>query len=202
MFDVIVLAGGGARRLGGIDKPALDVGGVSLLDRVLDAAVSSGAVSVVVVGPERPTTFPVVWTREEPPGGGPVPSLAAGLAHSASPWVVVLAADLPFLDVAAIKALLEDIGSSDGVVYVDASGKRQPLVAAYRRQPLAAALDEVAELDGARLWDVVGRLALRRIDDTRGVTADCDTWDRVESARRLLASSQGNGENEQHGRHT
>ncbi|WP_240497415.1 NTP transferase domain-containing protein, partial [Streptomyces hirsutus] len=40
-YDALVLAGGGARRLGGADKPGVRVGGRSLLDRVL--AACSGA---------------------------------------------------------------------------------------------------------------------------------------------------------------
>src|SRR4051812_33904528 len=34
-YDAIVLAGGGGRRLGGVDKATLEVGGRTLLDRVL-----------------------------------------------------------------------------------------------------------------------------------------------------------------------
>src|SRR5262247_3408692 len=50
-YDVIVLAGGGGRRLGGLDKAALQVGNRSLLDRVLDAC--GRADRIVVVGPRR-----------------------------------------------------------------------------------------------------------------------------------------------------
>ncbi|MYS16776.1 NTP transferase domain-containing protein, partial [Streptomyces sp. SID4982] len=32
-YDAVVLAGGGARRLGGADKPGVQVGGRALLDR-------------------------------------------------------------------------------------------------------------------------------------------------------------------------
>ncbi|MEE4545309.1 NTP transferase domain-containing protein [Streptomyces sp. V4-01] len=77
-YDAVVLAGGAARRLGGADKPALPVGGRMLLDRVL--AACPGARATVVVGPRRPTSRPVRWTREDPAGGGPLPALAAGLA--------------------------------------------------------------------------------------------------------------------------
>jgi molybdopterin-guanine dinucleotide biosynthesis protein A len=77
-YDALVLAGGAARRLGGTDKPALAVGGRMLLDRVL--AACAAARTTVVVGPRRPTARPVLWTREEPAGGGPLPALAAGLA--------------------------------------------------------------------------------------------------------------------------
>lgn len=75
-YDVIVLAGGAAKRLGGADKPAVRVGGRALLDRVL--AACSGAGATVVVGGRRPTSRPVTWTREVPQGGGPLAALGAG----------------------------------------------------------------------------------------------------------------------------
>ncbi|NEC15321.1 NTP transferase domain-containing protein, partial [Streptomyces sp. SID8014] len=40
-FDAVVLAGGGARRLGGVDKPGLRVGGRALVDRVLAACAAA-----------------------------------------------------------------------------------------------------------------------------------------------------------------
>ena len=61
----MVLAGGRAERLGGEDKAALEVGGATLLERAL-ARGCSGARRVVVVGDERPTARPVLWTREHP----------------------------------------------------------------------------------------------------------------------------------------
>ncbi|MDP9398746.1 MAG: NTP transferase domain-containing protein, partial [Actinomycetota bacterium] len=52
-YDAVVLAGGRARRLGGVDKPGLEVAGRSLLDRVL--AACAGAGRTVIAGPQRPT---------------------------------------------------------------------------------------------------------------------------------------------------
>ena len=49
----LVPAGGSARRLGGVDEPALRLGGRSLLDSVL--AAEAAADRVIVVGPVRPT---------------------------------------------------------------------------------------------------------------------------------------------------
>ncbi|NUR58299.1 MAG: NTP transferase domain-containing protein [Catenulispora sp.] len=188
-FDAIVLAGGGARRLGGVDKPALDVGGMSLLDRVL--AACAGAKSVAVVGPVREVRFPVVFTREDPPGGGPVPALAAGMGIGTAPVVAVFAADLPFLDSAAVESLrrvLDTDPTTDAVVFTDAHGRDQPLAALYRRGALAAALAALPELPGARLFTLLRTLRVARVGDPRGVTADCDTWDAVHAARALLAT--------------
>ncbi|MFI8367393.1 DUF6457 domain-containing protein [Streptomyces sp. NPDC085466] len=75
-YDAVVLAGGAARRLGGVDKPGVRVGGRALLDRVL--AACAGAGRTVVVGDPRSTVRPVRWTREQPSGTGPVAALDAG----------------------------------------------------------------------------------------------------------------------------
>lgn len=104
-YDVIVPAGGAARRLGGADKPGLTVGETTLLDRVL--AACAGARTTVVVGPARPTARSGVrWTREQPPGGGPVAAVAAGLGLVDAGTVLLLAADLPFLDRRTVERLV------------------------------------------------------------------------------------------------
>ncbi|MGW7264316.1 NTP transferase domain-containing protein [Streptomyces sp. NPDC054842] len=110
-YDAVVLAGGGARRLGGADKPGVRVGGRALLDRVL--AACAGARTTVVVAAPRPTARPVVWTREDPPGAGPVAALGAGLRHTAAEYVVVLSADLPFLTAETVRRLLSALLTGD-----------------------------------------------------------------------------------------
>ncbi|MDQ0788095.1 NTP transferase domain-containing protein [Streptomyces sp. B3I8] len=143
-FDAVVLAGGAARRLGGADKPGVRVGGRALLDRVLSACADA-AVTVVVADP-RPTARPVRWACEEPPGGGPVAALDAGLRHTTAPVVVVLSADLPFLGMATVRRLTAALAASgaEGALLSDAEGRDQPLVAAYRADALRRALDRLA----------------------------------------------------------
>ncbi|MGW0930447.1 DUF6457 domain-containing protein [Streptomyces sp. NPDC002644] len=109
-YDAVVLAGGAARRLGGADKPGVRVGGRALLDRVLAACEDAGR-TVVVAGP-RPTVRPVRWAREEPPGGGPLAALAAGLEQTAAEVVVVLSADLPFLGRDTVRHLVATLATA------------------------------------------------------------------------------------------
>ncbi|MET8525381.1 NTP transferase domain-containing protein [Micromonospora sp. NPDC005172] len=108
-YAAVVLAGGAARRMGGVDKPALPVGGRSMRDRVL-AAVGDAAPRVLV-GPGGGVTDGVRVTREDPPGGGPVAATAAGLAllDPDTTLVALLAADLPLLTRAAIGDLLDHL---------------------------------------------------------------------------------------------
>ncbi|MFF3419381.1 DUF6457 domain-containing protein [Streptomyces sp. NPDC002698] len=106
-YDAVVLAGGAARRLGGEDKPGVRVGGRTLLDRVL--AACADATRTVVVARPRPTARPVEWAREDPPGGGPLAALDAGLRHTGEPYVLVLSADLPFLEEKTVRRLLDTL---------------------------------------------------------------------------------------------
>ncbi|GAA2731213.1 NTP transferase domain-containing protein [Streptomyces nogalater] len=188
-YDAVVLAGGAARRLGGADKPGVRVGGRALLDRVL-AACADARTTVVVAAP-RPTARPVRWTREEPPGGGPLAALAAGLRHTTAGHTVVLSADLPFVRPGTLRRLLtavRDTGA-DGTLLTDAGGRDQPLVAAYRtaalRRELAALTAAHGDLTGLPLRRLTGALRLTRVPDPLA-SFDCDTWDDIADARARI----------------
>jgi molybdopterin-guanine dinucleotide biosynthesis protein A len=189
VYDAVVLAGGAARRLGGVDKPGVRVGGRALLDRVL-AACSEAATTVVVADP-RPTARPVDWAREEPAGAGPVAALDAGLRRSTAAYVVVLSADLPFLEAGTVRRLLGGLGASgaEGAVLTDPEGRDQPLVAVYRsaalRRELARLAVEHAGLTGLPLRRLVAGLRLTRISDPVA-SFDCDTWDDIATARSRI----------------
>ncbi|MCX5247492.1 molybdenum cofactor guanylyltransferase [Streptomyces sp. NBC_00201] len=188
-YDALVLAGGAARRLGGADKPGVRVGGRALLDRVL--AACADARRTVVVADARPTARPVLWAREDPPGGGPLAALGAGLHHTTAEQLVVLSADLPFLGAATVRRLLTALGASrsDGVLLTDADGRDQPLVAAYRahalRRGLAALATEHGELTGLPLRRLTAALDLTRVPDPVA-SFDCDTWDDIAAARARI----------------
>ncbi|MFI6264371.1 molybdenum cofactor guanylyltransferase [Micromonospora sp. NPDC051006] len=164
-YAAVVLAGGAARRMGGVDKPALAVGGRPMRDRVL-AAVAD-AEPRILVGWADPVPPEVRVTREEPPGGGPVAAAAAGLAllDAGTTTVALLAADLPLLTRDAVgvlrRALDEPVGddarfaddarSVDGACFVDDDGRRQSLCGVWRVSPLRAAVDRLAAKRGGTL---------------------------------------------------
>jgi molybdopterin-guanine dinucleotide biosynthesis protein A len=181
VYDAIVLAGGTARRLGGVAKPQLAVGGITLLDRAVAAV--SGARRVVVVGPQQPVASPVAWCREIPPGGGPVAAIAAGLLRVSAPTVVVLAADLPWI-APAVPALLAAVPAAGAAVLVDPAGRVNHLAAAWRRPALAAALGALGEPAGAAVRSLVAIADHVLVPDPDGWGRDCDTWDDLADARR------------------
>ena len=126
--------------MGGVDKAALRVGGITLLDRVLGSARPL-CERLVVVGPARPTEVPgVTFVAEDAPGGGPVPAVLAGVgASTGSDVVLVLATDLPLLTTGDLRRLLDALTASGGEVVAAADSEGpNPLLAAYRVPALMA----------------------------------------------------------------
>ncbi len=189
MWTAILLAGGRASRLGGRYKPGIAVAGRTLLDRSL-AAVAAAA-HVVVVGPEAPTDRPVYWTLEQPPGGGPVAALAAGLAAlPESDEVVVLAADLTGVTggtVDRLRGTLAACPTADGAVLCDTGGRRQWLIGGWRHAPLRAALP--ADPGGRSLHATLSGLSIAEVAELPGESADVDT--QADLARFLAGGGEG-----------
>jgi molybdopterin-guanine dinucleotide biosynthesis protein A len=183
-YAAIVLAGGRGARLGGVHKPALVVGGRTLLDRVLDAVPAADP--VIVVGPPQPVPPGALLTREEPAGGGPVAALAAGLAElDRAELVAVLAADLPFLTSAAVDALRAAC-TDDGAILVDADGRDQYLAGVWRVAALERALAGFGDPQGGAMRRLVGGLTVARVALAGSAPApwfDCDDPQDLERAK-------------------
>jgi len=198
--DMIVLAGGRASRLDGAVKPAVEVAGRTLLSRVLDAR--SLVRRVVVVGPDAAQAAAgrqdVLWALEDPPFGGPVAGIAAGLrALDTDPadWVLVLACDLPWAADAAhalIASLPELPPDVHGIFLEDTDGHAQWLAGAYRPRPLVDAVNRLGtDAHGASMRQLLRGLTLRGIRDEDGAAQDVDTWqDVLESTARLVRAAE------------
>lgn len=180
MFDAIVLAGRSSSRLDGADKAVVEIRGQRLLDLVL--AATEGAQQVVVVGPERSVAREVTWTEEDPPGGGPVAALAAGLSRVSAEWVLVLATDLPAIAAAAPQLLT---AAADGdVAVLECDGRRNHLAAVWRTAALRDAVDRLDSVVDAAMRALFEGVDVIEVADTEGWGVDIDTWDDVEEARR------------------
>jgi molybdenum cofactor guanylyltransferase len=210
---VVVLAGGAARRWGGRDKTAALLGGRSVLEHVVQGlragvrdverrgSQSAGSdagelsVQVLVVGPAdqkgRAGLAGVRWVREDPPGGGPVAGIAAALGALTPDVevVVVGAGDAPFGGSAVPRLLAALEGPVDAAVGVDPSGRRQPLLAAYRLPPLRAAVEALDAAAGVPLRVLVDALRLADVPVTGREALDLDTPETLEVAARAQEQS-------------
>jgi molybdopterin-guanine dinucleotide biosynthesis protein A len=177
-IDAVILAGGRATRLGGVSKPDLMVGGRRLLNSAIAAARAAGCERIVVVGPPELEAHGCLHAQEDPPFGGPVAALAAGLdaldgpggraapegraspggrgapeGRVSRPDILALACDMPDADAAVARLVVTRRAhpDADGVALVDASGRTQWLAAVYSRAVLDRALEAMAAPDGDRI---------------------------------------------------
>ena len=174
-FCAIILAGGRASRLGGVDKGGVEIDGRTMLARALEAVID--AAEVVVVGEQVPTDRPATFVVEDPRHGGPAAALLTGrdALLRRTPTVAVLAVDMPRLDPRTLTRLRTAVAGGDGAVLVDPDGRRQ----------LALVLD-LDRLDAVRpdregqhnlpLHVLLGDLDLVEVAAVGQEHRDVDTW--------------------------
>jgi len=162
---------------------------------------------VLVGGPVESLERMVVRTREDPPRGGPLAGLGAGIAEVSTALVGVIAADMPFAlpVVAGALVRLDGLGDVrtdhpiagpdtsagaaaptegvDAVVPVDPAGWPQTLCAAYSTQALRGALAGLQPLAGRPVRALLPRLRVMEWPVPAAALADVDTEDELAVAR-------------------
>lgn len=118
---------------------------------------------------------------------------AAGVRETEADVLLVLSADLPFLDEDTVRRLLGALAEApdaEAALLTDAEGRDQPLVAAYRAAPLRRELARIAEergtLTGGSLRQLTGALRLTRVTAAPLASFDCDTWEDIATARARI----------------
>ncbi len=153
-----ILAGGRARRFGGVDKASLAVGRARIIDRQL-AALSTVADDVRIVAND-PLRYRDLGIRVIPDAiaeAGPLGGIYSALLDAAHDRVLVIACDLPFVTAALLERLVAESRTSDEVDAVVPRSARglEPLCALYLTRCADAARTriEAGELQVAGLLE-------------------------------------------------
>ncbi|MFN8098983.1 MAG: NTP transferase domain-containing protein [Dermatophilaceae bacterium] len=181
----IVLAGGRGSRLRGVRKVTMDVAGRHSLARVLDACRQWPA---VVVGPaDLPVPDGVRLVTDDPPFGGPVSALRAGLdgLPAGTDLVAVLAGDQPFVTTASLATLAGAVGDGEGAAYVT-EGVVAFLCAVWRVPALRARVAAA----GPAMRSVYAGAAIALVPDAGEWTLDVDTPADLARARARARADQ------------
>jgi molybdopterin-guanine dinucleotide biosynthesis protein A len=120
----LILAGGRATRLGGVDKAALVIDGEPILAR--QRAVLAPRVAEVVVA-TRAAVDGLRTVVDVIEGAGPLAGIAGGFAAIATPWMLIVAGDMPYLHGALIDLLLATGGDEVDAVAIRIGGRPEPL---------------------------------------------------------------------------
>jgi len=166
----IVLTGGRSTRMGGRHKPALLVGGSSIVDRAVAAAPGR----VVIAGSGEGLTLPGVdVVREDPPFAGPVAGVAAALSCVApgARTVLLLGGDMPFLDA----DFLAQLTAETPAIARDDAGRDQYLCAAWPEETLRRRLAEIGDPANVPVRRLYEGVAFQAFDAPAGSVRDVDS---------------------------
>jgi len=121
----LILAGGQATRMGGIDKGLVELRGRTLVERVIGRLQPQVAAVIISANRNidryRAFGFPVVLDAEDglEPFPGPLAGMLAGLRAATTPWLAVIPCDAPFLSGELVSRLADALaGSRAAVAYV------------------------------------------------------------------------------------
>ena len=136
----LILAGGESSRMGR-DKALVNYDGVPMLQRVYQVAANcTEQVYILTPWAERyqnilPSNYN--YLIETNPGKGPVNGLSEGLEQISAEWILLLACDLPLLDVEIIQSwinILPQIPPSTLALVPQRSQIWEPMCAFYRQE--------------------------------------------------------------------
>jgi molybdenum cofactor guanylyltransferase len=162
VISAAILAGGQSRRMG-CDKATLQLGGQSLIERVLAAVRPLDCPCFIVA--RRADDYAQLGLPVIPdlfPSAGPLGGLGTALRHTSAPALLLLACDLPFLTPEFLRFLAGQLGAHQAAIPRSPEGL-QPLCAVYARSCLPALETALAQGE-RRMHAFCQTLELRALD--------------------------------------
>lgn len=201
----VILAGGESRRMGE-DKAFLQVGGQLLVERVLEAVSAVADETIIVANtPEKYADFPARLASDVYPGTGALGGIYTGLLVAEHPRSLVVACDMPFLNVGLLRymagqpwqydAVIPYLGEDEPSAETQTTAKARdlhPLHAVYSKRclgPIKKAIDRGDLRTIAFLPEVdvrfVSRQEIHRFDPEHRSFFNANTPEELSYAREL-----------------
>jgi molybdopterin-guanine dinucleotide biosynthesis protein A len=191
----VLLAGGKSRRMGE-DKRHLVVGEQTLLERGLRVLQSIfQEVLVVIAQNSPPLGIDARVVRDLVPDCGSLGGLYTGLTQATTPYIFVVACDMPFLNQAVIAQFTSRRAATD-IVMAKLAARLHPMHALYSKRCLPV-VDQMIGARQFKIQEIVSELSLRvryvteadlrSIDPSGHSFYNVNTMADLEAARSLLA---------------
>ncbi len=131
----VVLCGGRGRRLGGVDKPLVELAGKTLLAHLIERLEPQ--VNAIVLSGVRLRqayeSFGYPLVEDEDPDQGPLAGIVSARSVVQTPWILTTPADTPFLPSDLVSSLASCCRRT-GAAVVTAGGHRQNLAMLLDRE--------------------------------------------------------------------
>ena len=185
----IVLAGGQGRRMGGVDKGLVELGGRPMVAHVIERLAPQVG-PILVNANQNVATYAALGHPVVPDavGGyaGPLAGLHAGLSRAATPYVVTVPCDSPFLPTDLVARLAGGLVPAGAALAVAKTFDQAHPVFALVRRDVLANLSAFLEAGGRKIDAWYASLAVVEVpfDDCADAFRNINTRDELDAAAR------------------
>ncbi|MGH8490962.1 MAG: molybdenum cofactor guanylyltransferase MobA [Gammaproteobacteria bacterium] len=191
----LILAGGRAQRMGGQDKGLLPLAGQPLVAHVI-AALAPQVCDIIINANRNAEAYSSQGYRvfADAVGGycGPLAGIESGLGLAATPYLLCVPCDSPFLHVALGQRLYAALTEADAEIAVAHDGEwMQPVFALFTRG-LRSPLSRFLASGGRKIdrWYAQHRLAIADFSDTPEAFVNLNTPEELAAAEDTMAGRQ------------
>lgn len=160
-----ILVGGASSRMGR-DKAGMVIGGRKLVERSVESLSNICSERITLVGKltsDLECDLPVLddirvdWLSH--PQRAPIMGLLTALTFAKTPWIAILACDLPFVTAELMTRLASYCsGKLDAIVPVQPDERPQPLCAFYQRERCLPVVEAMLKRDKLKMQGLLLRL--------------------------------------------
>ena len=159
----IIMAGGDSRRMGQ-DKSMLLLGGQPVIKRIYDQIRPYfDQIKISTNAPEKHSFLGAEVVSDKVRGQGPLMGIFSALGASANEVNLVVACDIPRVDIALVKRMIRERCGADIVVPRYGQGRIEPLFGVYCKSALPA-INETLEAGKRKIADAFGLCRVKYID--------------------------------------
>ncbi len=168
----VILAGGRNSRMGGRNKAFLEVGGETILDRVIKGLrLFFDEILLVTRAPAIYQEYSVEVIEDIFEARSSLTGVHAGLIHARSDYAFVIPCDAPFIRPALIRLMLSELDASLDVLVPFHDGRYEPLCAIYSKNCIGPIEDQLKRKD-FKIYHFFDQIRLKTLPAERIKAAD------------------------------
>lgn len=183
---LIILAGGQASRLGGVDKVFIELNGKPLIKHIIERVSDIFSKIVVVIQKNGDKdkfnsilSGGISVAEDTCEGKGPLSGIIGGINNLQTRYAAVIPCDTPFVNPRVVKFLFQEVEGFDAAIPIWPNNFQEPLQAVYRSTVAVRAAKnaiESGELSIIAMIKRLGKVNYVQIEKIRRIDPELDTF--------------------------
>ena len=172
----VILAGGKSRRIG-YNKALLHIGNQTIIQRVLASLKQVTSSQLIVTNfPEEYEFLNMPMKSDILPGKGAFGGIYTGLSASETPYCLVVACDMPFLNADFLRYMTQLVkGQGYDAVVPEHSEGYEPLCAIYAKTCIPH-IEKMLRENRLRVFDIFSEVRVRSVSKSEIKNYDVEGW--------------------------